>query len=55
MNIPVTVGDSPTLSLPEKKRDRSYLIWSFLIPLSMMLLIYALDGVFPFGEKPFTW
>ncbi len=33
------------------KRDRSYLIWTFLIPFSFMLLLYALDGVFPFGDK----
>lgn len=35
----------------EKKRDRSYLIWTFLIPFSCMLLVYVLDKVFPFGTK----
>ncbi|MBQ8351836.1 MAG: YfhO family protein [Clostridia bacterium] len=33
------------------KRDRSYLIWTFLIPFSFMLLVYAIDKVFPFGDK----
>lgn len=33
------------------KRDRSYLVWTFLIPFSFMLLLYVLDEVFPFGEN----
>ena len=33
------------------KRDRSYLLWTFLIPFALMLLIYALDRVFPFGDR----
>lgn len=33
------------------KRDRSYLLWSFLIPATFMLLIYVLDGVYPFGAR----
>ncbi|MBQ8174826.1 MAG: YfhO family protein [Clostridia bacterium] len=37
--------------LREGKKDRSYLLWSFLIPLSIMLILYVLDGVYPFGER----
>lgn len=40
-----------TTSVAKKKRDRSYLIWTFLIPASIMLLVYAIDKVFPFGEN----
>ena len=36
---------------PDGKRDVSYLIWCFLIPFSLMLLIYVLDGVYPFGDR----
>ena len=37
--------------MQDEKRDFSYLIWSFLAPLSIMLILYALDGVFPFGDR----
>ena len=39
------------LTPPDVKRDRSYLFWCFLLPLAMMLFIYVLDGVFPFGKR----
>ena len=32
-------------------RDKSYLVWAFLLPFSFMLLIYAFDTVFPFGDR----
>lgn len=43
--------DAGSLSADGAARDRSYLIWTFLIPFSFMLIIYALDGVFPFGDR----
>ncbi len=49
-NTLTATGDTRNGLLPAK-RDRSYLIWSFLIPFTFMLLIYALDGVFPFGNN----
>lgn len=41
------------IALPEDKgkQDRSYLVWCFLLPLAMLLLVYVLDGVFPFGNR----
>lgn len=41
------------IALPDdsKKRDWSYLLWCFLLPFTMLLLIYVLDGVFPFGDR----
>ena len=33
------------------KRDRSYLIWCALIPFSLMLVMYAILRVFPFGDN----
>ena len=33
------------------KRDRSYLVWCALIPFSLMLILYALLRVFPFGDN----
>ena len=33
------------------KRDRSYLIWCALLPFSLMLVVYALLRVFPFGDN----
>ena len=27
------------------KRDRSYLLWAFLLPFTVMLLLYVRDGV----------
>ena len=41
----------PEKEMPLSKRDHSYLVWCFLIPLSIMLILYVLDEVFPFGEK----
>lgn len=42
------------ISLPEKpggRRDSSHLLWCFLLPLAIMLFVYVLDGVYPFGER----
>ena len=47
----VSAGGTSAAVCTEKKRDRSYLIWTFLLPFSFMLLIYALDKVFPFGDN----
>ena len=33
------------------KRDRSYLLWAFLLPFTVMLLLYVRDGVYPFGTN----
>ncbi len=34
-----------------ERRDASYLIWTFLLPFSLMLLVYVMDGVWPFGGR----
>ncbi len=39
------------MTIPAKQRDRSYLLWAFLLPFCLMLLIYLLDRVFPFGKN----
>lgn len=51
MNENCTIAQVAPTGGTAQKKDRSYLIWTFLLPFSLMLLIYFLRQVYPFGEN----